>query len=214
MTPKLIIQFGRLNEADFLSRGGLIMASLSDNPRFPQPWPAPAPVWGDVVAAYERYRDLSHASIAGDRVVISQRNTAREVLTELLRRTAKYVEFVAHDDEEALRSTGFELRREPSRAPRSGALPAPQGLKLRRGDFSGQVEVRAGRVEGAGNYELQISLGDPTDEAGWRHALSSPNCTRLLLEGLPRLQICWVRMRAMNARTAGVWSEPVSIMVL
>lgn len=146
--------------------------------------------------------------------MIAQRNAAREEFTELLRRVAKYVEFVAHGDEEALRSTGFELQREPARTPRSGTLAASQGFKLRRGDFSGQVEVSAGRVEGAGNYEVQVCLGDPTNEANWRYALSSPGCTRLLVQDLPRLQTCWVRMRGVNAHGVGLWSEPVSITVL
>ena len=43
MQPKLVITFGALNEADFQAKVGHILASLTNNPHFPEPWPEPVP---------------------------------------------------------------------------------------------------------------------------------------------------------------------------
>ena len=96
-----------------------------------------------------------------------------------------------------------------------GSVLALHGVSLRvqRGAMSGQLDVRFGRVPGAGSYETQVAQGDPSVEANWRTALTSTLCTGVLSD-LPPLQPCWVRVRALVGQNFGPWSELAGTVVL
>ena len=213
MQARLIISFRRFTEAEFQTRVGLIIASLTGNARFPEPWPAPVATLAQLSAAFDAYRTAYHAATTRDTNRIRERTQARETLTTLLTGLVPYLELVAQGDEAALQSTGFELRRDATRLDRSEPLPAPDRVRLAHGPFSGEIDVRIARVEGAGSYELQVAQGDPADEANWRHAQSSTGL-RVTLRQLTRMQPCWVRARGINGPNAGRWSEASSIVVL
>jgi hypothetical protein len=184
------------------------------NARFPEPWPAPAPSLAQINAAFEVYRSAYRASLTHDTLKIAERNSARDALAGLLQTLVKYLEFVANDDESALQSTGFDLRRDAVRGDHAEPLVAPEGLKLKRGVIGGQVDVRVNRLPGAGSYEADIAQGDPNVDANWHHALTSTSSMHMLLRDLPAAQTFWVRVRGINAGGAGLWSEPASIMVV
>ncbi|MEX8523077.1 MAG: fibronectin type III domain-containing protein [Leptothrix ochracea] len=214
MQAKVITNFVRLNESDFQTKVALIVASLTGNARFPEPWPAPAPSLAQINAAFDVYRSAYRASLTHDTLKIAERNSAREALSGLLQTLVKYLEFVANDNESALQSTGFDLRRDAVRGDHAETLVAPEGLKLKRGVLGGQVDVRVNRLLGAGSYEAEIAQGDPNVEDNWHHALTSTSSMHMLLRDLPAAQTFWVRVRGINTAGAGLWSEPASIMVV
>jgi hypothetical protein len=214
MPIKLITSFRRRSDVELMALVGLIIASLTGNPRFPVPWPAPAPALAQLIEAFEAYCAAYRAALMRDLVRIAERNAAREALEAMLQQLAAYLEFVAHGDEAALRSTGFDLRREPVRTDRSVPPAAPEGVRIQRGAMSGEINLRFGSVSGAGGYEIQVAYGDPTVEANWRQVLLSTTCSGLTLHNLPPLQNCWVRVRGFAGQTFGPWSVPCCIMVL
>ena len=214
MQPKLILNFDRLGEADFQSKVGTIIAALTANPSFPEPWPAPAPGLLALNEAYQSYRSAFHACVSGDTFRINQRRVLRHTLTDLLRRLSIYLEFVAQGDRMALASTGFDLRRDSSRTSGTEPLPAPKGFKVLHGAFSGTIDLRQERLPGAASLEIQIAQGDPTQEANWKHARTSPSRARITLGNLTPRQDIWVRMRGVGINGSGLWTEPVNILVL
>ena len=115
MQTRLIVQFDQLNEAGFQAKADVIIRAMIANPHFPEPWPAPAPSTVSLTAALETYRDAVQACGTRDTVKIGQRKVAREVLTEMLRKLAQYIEFADRADAQALATTRFDLRRENSR---------------------------------------------------------------------------------------------------
>jgi hypothetical protein len=214
MQARLITSFSRLSGAEFLVAAGRIVAAMSGNPRFPAPWPAPAPSREELSAALAHYREALEASASRDRGRIAEREQAREDLTGMLQRLAAYLEFAAHGDEQALRSTGFELRRSTTRPARTETLEAPANVQLSHGARSGEIELHSGRLDGSSTYEIQIAQGDPGIEANWRHLTISRSLRRVTLSGLTPLQMVWIRVRGFGVPGAGRWSEPVSIVVL
>jgi len=214
MQAKLIISFQRLSEADFQAKAGHILASLTGNPHYPEPWPPQVPALNRLNEALNAYREAYHASLTHDTLKIKQRNDARQTLVDLFGQLAPYLEMIAQGDTDILASTGFDLRRDIQRGQNSGILPAPTGLRVVHGQLSGTLEVRVDRLTGAGSYEVQIAQGDPTVETNWKHALTSTTSTHILLENLTPAQTYWVRVRGVGSGGNGVWTETNNIIVM
>jgi len=204
MQPKLIITFDRLSEADFLAKAGFIMASLVGNAHYPEPWAAQAPGLSQLNEALAAYRDAYHASLTRDTLKIAQRESARQALTDLLKRLAPYLELVAQGDTAILASAGYDLRKDIVHG-NGGALPAPGNFRVVHGQKSGTLDIHIARLSGAGSYEVQTAQGDPTLETNWKHALSSINSSHILLKGpAPRKPIgCGSGASAAKARAYG-----------
>ncbi|MEX8519053.1 MAG: fibronectin type III domain-containing protein [Leptothrix sp. (in: b-proteobacteria)] len=213
MSAKLIITFEKLSEAGFQFRFNTIVASLTDNPHYPAPW---APQVASLVMlseAYDKYHVEFLAALSHDANKIAARNAARQALTLMLKQLAPYLEMVAAGDVAILKSTGYELRSDPVRNANAGPLPAPTGLRISHGALSGTLDVHVDKLAGAGNYEAQMTLSDPTDESGWKHAASSPTGSHILLQGLTMGQIIWIRVRGVGYGGNGAWSDPVRVVV-
>lgn len=214
MSPKLLNNFDRLSEAELIMRVGLIIAALTGNAHFPEPWHRNVATLAALIAAFEAYRvAVQAAMMSHDPLKIGQRDQARQTLTTMLKQLAPYLELEANGDRAILASTGFELRQDAVHGSTSGTLPAPGGFRVTQGAKSGTLDVHVARQANAGSYEVQLTQGDPSVEANWRHAMVSTSGAHMLLEGLPRGQIFWVRVRAHGAGGAGVWTDPISVVV-
>lgn len=216
MQAKLIVSFASLPETDFLARAQTILASLGGNSRFPQPWPAQVPGLAQLGTDLNAYQAAYGAAQSGDKSKLVARQAARETLIADLKKLARYLELVADGDVEMLLSTGYELHRD--RAPAAGTsmdtLPAPDGFKLERGSLSGTLVVKARRIAGAGSYEAQTTLTDPTQEANWTNAGTFMRCSKIELSGFTPGKMVSVRLRGIGSRKPGVWTPAASLMVV
>jgi hypothetical protein len=214
MQPKLVISFDTLNEADFQAKVGHILSSLTDNPHFPEPWPEPVPSLAQLNEAYRVYLDAYHASLTRDSLKIRQRDAARDALTDLLKHLANYLELVAHHDTDKLATTGYDLRKDAVRGIHGGALPSPDKFWAELGPMSGTVILHVARMAGAKLYEVQTGQGDPSFEENWKPATTSTTGSHMLVEGLTPAQTYWFRVRAIGSGGPGLWTDPVSLIVV
>ena len=213
MQAKLITTFDRLSESDFLAKSGAIVTALTGNAHYPEPWVVQVPTLAQLTAAYTAYLDSYHAALNHDSLKIALRNSARQALTELFKRLIPYLELVAQGDTHILATTGYDLRKDIVRGGGGDTLPAPEGFRVAHGAKSGSFDIHIAKLPGAGSYEVQTAQGDPAVEDNWRHALSSLTSAHILLEGLTPAQAYWVRVRGIGSSGAGVWTEPVSLIV-
>ena len=213
MQSKLIVTFERLSEADFQAKVGFIIASLTNNPHFPEPWPDIAPALAQIKDAFAVYKDYYHASLTGDTVKIGLRKDARDHLTDLLKRLTAYLEFVAQQDPAKLASTGYDQRKETVRSSHATALPAPTDFRIAHGTSSDILDIHVARLEGAKSYEVDIAQGDPAVEANWKHATTSATSSHILLDGLTPGSSVWIRVRGIGSGGKGVWTDPINVIV-
>jgi hypothetical protein len=170
------------------------------------------PTW--LNEAYSIYLDAYHASLTRDSLKIRQRDAARKVLTDLLKHLASYLETVAHLDTDKLVTTGYDLRNNIVRGIYGGTLPAPSGFRAELGPKSGTVMLHVARLAGAKLYEVAIAQGDPSIEENWKPITTSATGSHMLVEGLTPAQTYWFRVRAMGSGGPGLWTDPVSLIVV
>ena len=214
MQPKLIVAFDRLSGPDFLAKAGFIIASLTGNPHFPEPWPPQAPTLAQLNDAFNAYRDAYHASLTRDTLKIAQRDIARQELIDLFKRLASYLELVAQGDATILATTGYDLRHDIVRGTNSGLLDAPADFRVVQGKQSGTLDIHAAKLAGAGSYEVHIAQGDPNIEANWKQAALSKTCSHIIVEGLTPGQTYWLRLRGIGSAGAGLWTDPASVIAI
>lgn len=214
MQAKLIITFERLSESDFQTKAGVIVAALTGNANFPEPWPAQVPSLAQITDALNTYRAAYHAALTRDTSKISQRNAARQTLTDLLKRLAPYLEAIAQGNPDVLATSGYDLRHDTTRGGNNTVPEAPSDFRVSHGQLSGTLDVHTAKLPGAGSYEVHLSQGDPSVEANWKLVITSTICNHIPLSGLTPGQTYWLRLRAINSLGAGVWTAPVSVIVI
>ncbi|MEY4751287.1 MAG: hypothetical protein RIQ60_3501 [Pseudomonadota bacterium] len=223
---QLVVSFARDSSAQLQMRLNSIVNAMTDNPRFPGPWPAQVPSLALLREKDEVFIALQQAVDRRDFGQLRKRDEAREELEHAMLKVATYVEQVADGDMDVLETCGFELRRDASRPP-SGAgmgvgggagattarLLPPQDVRVGHGPRAGTLVLNAASQRGVVAYEVQISLGDPTAEEGWRNATIVQSVRHLVLDGLAP-GVTWVRLRAVRAGgLTGPWTAPLSALV-
>jgi len=213
MQAKLITTFDPLNESSYLAKAGTIVTALTANVYYPEPWAVQVPTLAELTAAYTAYLDCYHAALSHDSIKIMLRNDARQALTELVKRLVPYLELVAQGNTQILATTGYDLRNDIVRGGGGEILPAPTDFRVEHGVKRGSLLVHVARLAAAGSYEVQTTQGDPAIEDNWHHVLSSLTTAHILLEGLIPGQAYWVRVRGIGSAGAGVWTDPINLIV-
>lgn len=219
MNYKINTNFGILSDPVFLAEAGLIVNNWTTAPmttRLPNPIPAPYPSRTDLSAANAAFVAAYDLSKGGSKSAIADRIARRATLTDMLKSTANYVSESAKaaEDVTLITDCGFKLTHPTTHTGGTDPLPAPQNLKLRRGDLSGVLIAGTSAVNGAGSYETQICIGDPAVEANWKQAAITTGCRHIELSGLVPGTIYNVRVRAIGPHGAGAWSDIASLMAV
>jgi|APCry1669188910_1035180.scaffolds.fasta_scaffold09731_4 hypothetical protein len=213
MQAKLIVSFDRLSEVEYLAKAEFILASLTENPNYPEPWAAQVPTLQQLQAAFNDHQTAYFGSLSKDTQKVVLRNSTREILTALLKQLVHYLELVAQGDTAILATTGYDLRNDVVHNQGSDPLPAPDNFQITQGAISGTLDVHVSKLAGAGAYDVQTNQGDPKLESNWLHAITSTSGVNILLEGLIPGQAYWLRIRGVNGNGLGAWSNLLSIFV-
>ncbi len=214
MQPKLIVAFDRLNNAELLVKSGFIVASLTQNVNYSEPWLPQMATLSDLTNAQIAYKTAYQDALSQDKSKVIHRNECRVVLIAMLKNMATYCELVAQGNVSILETSGYDLRRETTHINTYDPLPAPSDFRLTQGAFSGTIDLDLSRLAGSASYEVQTTQLDPTIDANWIHALWSSTSSHIQLTGLIPGQSYWVRIRGIGANGVGLWSDPLHIMVV
>ena len=214
MQAKLTITFDHLSESDFLAKSGTIVSAVTTNINFPEPWLPQIASLTVFTTAYKDYETAYHSALNKDIAKVALRQARRLSLTNMLKQLAGYFELVAQGSIAKLQTTGFDLRRDQTHTGGDEPLPAPADFHISRGVLSGTLDVSIAHLDGAGSYEVQLAELDPLIEANWQHILSSTSVRHIQLTNLILQKTYWVRVRGIGSNGAGVWTDPLHIVVL
>ena len=104
MSLHLIVDFKPLNGAEFLAQAQRIVASLRDNPHFPEPWPPGLPSLDQLSEDVD-----SFGAAAAEPASPATLRVARGTLNLELALLGAYLQWAAAGDRRLLASTGYAL---------------------------------------------------------------------------------------------------------
>ena len=186
---RLQLSFRKFPDSNFLTKGVLIVTSMTNNPAFP----SPIPTLADVQNALDKYSsDLNAAGSLG-RVNVADKNQSRAILEQLLFQLGLYVMFIANGDVAILASSGFTLAKDPQ--PRR--LENPGNVVLTYGITSGELNSAVAKGN-ASSFIHQVTDALPTDSTNWTSYPSS-TCQFTFTNLTPGKQY-WVRVAAVGNR--------------
>src|SRR2546428_2396683 len=101
------LAFTKLAAAELLSFLNVVYSRMKDNPAFTVNLPFDM---DGFKAAIERYAAALDAALDGGRKAVAERNRQRDVVIQMLRQLARYVEIASKDSLSLFLSSGFEVR--------------------------------------------------------------------------------------------------------
>jgi hypothetical protein len=203
--PRIKLNFVQLTITDKLAKARQIVSSLTGNASFTAPTPALATVTAAIVALETAHSEAQAARQAA-KTKTSAQNEKESALDKIMSQVAAYVESVAGDNEELVRSAGMDTRATPSSNTDRPATPA--ALSATSGDHEGEVDLSWEPVTGARSYVIEKS-SDPPSATSWSHAGVSTK-SRANVSGLTSGTKYWFRVAAVGTNGQSGWSDPAT----
>lgn len=204
--PQLRVQLGFSNMTDeaLEDLAGEVLAGLYGNPVYPDP-----PV--TQAALQTALSDFTNAIIAqaqGGPAATAAKNNKRDILIDLLRLLAAFVQQKHGNDLEKLLSSGFDA---VSQNNASVPLPAPAIKDILNGN-TGQLILRVTAIRNARAYEVRHALLDGAGTPGpWSASSIFTNSRSMPVNGLTPGAKYTFEVRAIGGSTGhSDWSDSVS----
>ena len=135
------------------------------------------------------------------------KNSARNILVEMLRKAAAYVQMMCNEDPALLLSSRFQMQ---STNRSSTPLEKPKGLSIKNG-VAGQLVARVDAVKNANMYEGRIKPAN----RDWLPSIFTGDSRRILFLGLTAGTNYTMEVRALGGSTGqSDWSDPSSHMAI
>jgi len=213
-----LVGLSGLNNTEFLAKGEQILADLKDHPLAQENLHPQFITQQEVEEAFNIFRDLQHASFNKDKVIMAKRDAARIVSEEKFNLFGQQMVIRSDGNAALLLGSGYEVA--PPRTSRKSdsakSLLATINATARHIIVNGQpvpgkILLKWNAVPGRHAYEIQMAE-DPSAEENWGHLMHT-NTAKGEVEG-ESAQRRFFRVRVLNGRNYGAWSDVVSILFL
>jgi hypothetical protein len=196
--------FSRVSDGQLVNIAQSVIAALTGNEHFPALNPSLATV--GAALAELRVALAMPRGIARNAAI----NGRRPKLVTLLEQLARNLELTPGVTDAMLATSGFWLRRMPTRT--SAAVDAPANVRLKATGTSGQLQVLCRAVGRARAYQVQFTQHPNGDQ--WNDGGVFASTRAILINGLTRGKDYWARVRAIGPAGPGPWSDPATAMAL
>jgi hypothetical protein len=202
---KIKLNFRQLSINEKIAKAKQIAAAVESNDvEFKNPSP-PLTLIKNAINELETAAKETQEARQVAKTKTSAQNQKEDTLDKLISQLSGYVESVAGDNEELVRSAGMDTRATAGGS--GGAVPAvPPALSATRGDHEGEIDCAWDTVSGGRSYVIEVSP-DPPTATSWRHSsvsTKSRNTTGNLTPGTRY----WFRVAAVGTAGQSGWSDP------
>lgn len=184
---KLVLDFIKFSILEKISFFRGVVASMTNNPTYPNP---DVPL-ATATALVDQLEKDYIAAQDGGKTATATMHESEEKAVVAFRKLADYVDRVADGDEALILSSGFHLSKEPSPAKRVE-------LSATQDDLPGVVFLKRQAVQDARAYVWQYCTGDaPAAENGWTFAGATTKASHEV-SGLTSGGKYWFRVAAVT----------------
>ena len=179
-----------------------LKTALTGNANFPTP-PVTLVAFGTAITTGQTKLTAADNAQAAAKQATADKDLAIAAMGSLAMQLVSYVDTTANGDESKILSAGLPVR--AGRAPVS--LPGQvMNLSLTVGDNEGSLDVHWDAQDKVKSYEVQVSP-DPFTPTSYvtKDTVTKSSAT---LTGLTSGAKVWVRVRAINSKGKGAWSDP------
>ena len=200
--------FSKTKDPNILSFGFHVLISMTDNPAFPDPRVTMAALKSALVL----YAAAIAPALDGNRRLIAEMRSQREVVIGMLRQLGRYVEYKSGGDKNTFISSGFEAA-STTRVP-SKPLAQPKIRRIDQGN-TGQLLLKIPAVDKTLHYQLRYATRNA-------HNIHGPGTTKIFtgVRGFVRINDLMAGTTyAFQVRAYGVlgytdWSDSMSRMCI
>ncbi len=201
---KALVGFTRLKDDELMVLARTVLGAMTDNANFA----TPSPTLQEVQEVADEFaNNLAAARRRGASSDTALKNETRVVLEAILHRLGNYVNGESQGKLSKLLSSGFTTN-----GP-SSTIYVPtkvEAVRLGDGRQSGQMRLDFAPQREALLYEYQFrTAGDPE----WSERFTTTSSRANIIAPVPVAQFCEARVRAINSRGVGDWSDIASILV-
>lgn len=200
-SKKILISFSTLSDAELQVKAQSVLDALTDNPFFTNP----SPSLTDVKTALQDFVAATSKAKNRDKVDVIIKKQKKEELAALLKTLALYVQLEGQNNEEALASSGFTLKKEPQTI---GVLPKPKTFTVTP-MHPGTIKINISAVYGAKVYLYEYRIKGEKD---WQSHTNTK--TSVFLNNLTKATEYEFKVVAIGANTERVYSDIISSVVL
>jgi hypothetical protein len=194
-----------LTAAELVATATGIANALKGNADFPTPTPSLAEL-EEILAELAQAEKAHHQ----DRQRAKESQAARDLIADRLRlaltEEVAYVQEASGGDLAKILSANLHVEEE-TRLFSFGAAGDVEVLTASAGDQAGEIDLAWDPAPRASGYEVEIAY-DLHGEGPWEQ-IGATTKSKITLEKLARHTVYWFRVRAINDRSPGDWSEPV-----
>lgn len=212
--------FKSSSNADLILFVENVLACLPKHHFFMNNWPDYLKSWDAGRGELEEFKAAVHAANDDPSAKkTAERDAKRAAILATIDQWSCYVALRASiaNDLSLIDGTGFKRRvRGYSRAVKSGALLAPTNVDVKHGAAPGMILVKCDKMGKGFTYEVQVTMGDPSDESAWPATGSHfPACHNMKMKGLQSASRHHIRVRVHDTEgDFGPWSPHTPIIVL
>lgn len=178
-----------------------VIQSLTDNPNFPDV----GTLLAELSTAVDDYIVNIPAKPERNQINVAIKDAKREIVKSLMRKIGFYVQMVANDDLEKLKSSGFPPAKKPGTNPSN--LPMPVILNMTTNGTPRQLMVQCQATAAAKLYDVRISY----DQTNWITTTDSKS--KVTVQDLTPEVVVYVQARMRNTNHTTPWSASLQTRV-
>jgi len=189
----------KLKHSEFISRARMIQTSLLQQP-FVQINPTTEEVNGVLNRLYRLQMEIMSKNFSQ----VALRNELRKEAEEMLQRQCRFVNRVAKGDIRIMVQSGFPLTKEPKKKP----IPTQCRItSIKPTPVPGTAHLRFKAAKWRDRYEVHV-FAQNYDPFVFTSTVPS-----MILDNLPVLTTMHVRVRGVNGRGEGLWSNSIVFII-
>jgi len=203
---KALIGFGQMKDDELLIAATTIVAAMTGNSNFP----TPSPEINEVKALLDDFSSkMAISRKRGSPEDTAHKDESIPALVSALQKLGYYVNSVADGHLSTLLSSGF-----PTNAPSTASMVphAVENVRLSDGQQSGQMRLDFAKQAKVRMYEYSYrKLGEAEQE--WSDRFTTTSSRLNIIAPLEAGHYYEVRVRAVNTKGAGDWSQTATLLV-